>query len=223
MGSLPLGKTTSTFDHKSLQICLVSEISVIKNDEKKTKSSISSLNIHQIERIPKIDQNLFINFLCSKFDSLKELNLDDELDDGNPIEIRKIDIDKRVFPKKRNHAKFSKIKNSNKNLNIEKNQTTIHQISIQISYKNIIKNKFYNTNDLKEKSNSDRTNIFTWNEQNFKNPKKSKFYRHKKHAKSTKNKDYKTNLSLSIKKPKKFDGIKGLNNNNENERTNTKN
>ena len=105
MGSQPLRKA-SIFDPKLLQINLTSEISVIKVDER-NKKCFTQLNIHQPIYSPKSDTKNFINFLYSKFDSLKELSLNDELGDGNLIEIRKIDIDKKVFPKKNKLVKFS--------------------------------------------------------------------------------------------------------------------
>lgn len=89
--------------------------------------------------------------------------------DGNPLEVRKIDKDKNVFPKKNNNFNFAKIKNSNRNLIINKIHKSAYRISIYLSYKNVIKRKFYKINDLKEKSNSDRINTFISNEGNFKN------------------------------------------------------
>ena len=222
MGSFPLGKTTSNFDPKLLQIGFASEISVTKRNESNKKSSKSVLNTHQIEHMPKNDPNLFINFLCSKFDALQELSLDDELDDGKPIEIRKIDIDKNVFPKKRSHVKFSKIKGSNKYLNVEKNKKPINRMSVQFSCKNEIKGKFYNLDDLKKNSYSDKNNNFILNEGEFKSPKKLKYHRQKKHAKSTKHKDYKNDLTLSTIKSKKSISDKELNNNKEKEQKNGK-
>ena len=222
MGSFPLGKTTSNFDPKLLQIGLVSEISVTKRNESNKKSSISILNTHQIEHIPKNGPNLFINFLCSKFDALQELSLDDELDDGKPIEIRKINIDKKVFPKKRKHVKFSKIKDSNKHLNIEKIKKSVNQINVQSSCKNVIKRKFYNLNNLKKNSNSDKNNSFILHEGSFKSLKKTKLNHHKKNAKSTKTKDYKNSLSLSTIKSKISNCDKDLNSNKLDEQTNVK-
>ena len=205
MGSLPFGKTESIFDPKLLQIRLTSEISIIKSDIKKNQPFNTALYTSKLEYLQKNDQDHFINFLYSKFDSLKELSFDDELVDANPLKIRKIDINKKIFPKKNKHAtEFPKNKNLNKNLNIEKKHKYKNKINMQFRDKNIIKSEFYKENDLKEKSNSDRVNSFISHEGNFKNTKKSKFYPHKKHAKSTKNKDYKNNSFLSTIKSKKY-------------------
>ena len=200
MGSLPLKKPTSTFDPKLLQVKLASEISVIKSDDKKRKASISTLQINQIENIPKNDPKHFIYFLCSKFDALEELSLDDELDDGNPVEIKKIDINKKIFPKKSNHVKFSKIKN--KESKIEKNKKTIHRTSIQFSSENFIKDNLYKIDDLKDKYSSGKIGEFDIHERNFKSPKALKFRHQHKHSKINKNKNKKLNPSLSTIKSK---------------------
>ena len=204
MGSHPLGRTISTFDPNLLQVNLASEITVIKSDERKRQSSTSTLNIHQIENTSKYDTNNFICFLCSKFYALKELSLDDELDDGNPVEIKKIDINKKVFPKKSKHTKFSKIIYINRQSNNDKIKKSIHRTSIQFSCENFLKGKFYKIDNLKEKSSSGKITEIISHERNFKSPKNLKFrHRHKKDAKSNKNKDYKENTSLSTIKSKK--------------------
>ena len=211
MGSQPYRKTKTTFDHKLLQKDLASEISVIKSDERKKKSSVKTLDIHQIEHLPKNDPEHFIYFLCSKFDALKELSLDDELDDGNQIQIRKIDINKKVFPRKSNHVKFSQT--SNKKLNDAKINKTMHQTTIQFSCKNDIKEKFNNIDNLETKSKSNKVITFILNEGDFKGQKKSKFCHQKNRAKSTKNKDYIKNTTLSTIKSKKSEWSKEINNN----------
>ena len=218
MGSLPSRKTTSVFDPKLLQVDLVSEITVVKSDERKKKYSNSSLktNNNQIEHIPKNDPKHFIYFLCEKFDALKELSLDDDLDDGNPIEIRKIDINKNMFPKKSKYAKFTKIKNINEQSNVEKEKKSIHQTSIQFSCEKFINGNFYKIDDLKEKLSYGKNNEFNLNRGRYKSPKNLKIrHHHKKHTKSNKNKDYKNNPSLSTIKEKKTDCIEELNNNEE--------
>ena len=218
MGSIPLGKKTSTFDPKLLQIDLTSEISVIKIDERKKQSSQSNLNIHQIEDIPKNDPKLFIYFLCTKFDALKELSLDDELDDGKPIEIRKIDIDKKVFPKKNKRVNFSN--NKNQNLNSEKITEFIPPKRKQFSCGNVVKSKFYKINDLKEKRNSDKISEFIFHGKNFKSPKKLKFHHHhKKHNKYNKDKEYKIIPSLSTIKSKNTNCNIELDNNEDEQKT----
>ena len=214
MGSQPLRKA-SIFDPKLLQINLTSEITVIKVDER-NKKCFTQLNIHQPIYSPKSDTKNLINFLYSKFDSLKELSLnDDELDDGNPIEIRKIEIDKKVFPKKNRLVKFSQVKKMNKGLNVDKK--TIHRISEPLSCKND-----YNIDDLIKKSKSDKNNNFFLHEENFKNPKKSKFYRYINHTKSFKIKDFKKNITLSTIKSKKSECDKELKYDNNDEKTNDK-
>ena len=200
MGCFPLRQTTSTFNPKSLQVDLVSEITFIKCDECVKKSSISTLNIPHIEHLPKNDPKHFIYFLCSKFSSLRELSLDDELDDGNPVEIKKIDINKKIFPKKSNHVKFSKIKN--KESKIEKNKKTIHRTSIQFSSENFIKDNLYKIDDLKDKYSSGKIGEFDIHERNFKSPKALKFRHQHKHSKINKNKNKKLNPSLSTIKSK---------------------
>ena len=202
MGSFPSRKTSSAFDPKSLKITLATEISVII-DEKMQKKSISNLKIHdeQIDHMSKNDPKLFTYFLCSKFDALKELNLDDNLDDGNPIEIRKIDINKKLFPKKNSNIKLSKFNNSNKNLSKGKIQKPIHPKRKQFSCVNVKKGEFYKVDDLKEKSNFVKNNEFILHEGNCKSPQNLKIRRHRKHNKSKKNKDYKKSPSISIIKP----------------------
>ena len=214
MGCFPLRQTTSTFNPKSLQVDLVSEITFIKCDECVKKSSISTLNIPHIEHLPKNDPKHFIYFLCSKFSSLRELSLDDELDDGNPVEIKKIDINKRAFPKKNKRVKFAKVSNSSKELSYEKFKK-IQPRRKQSSCENVVaKGKLYNINDLKEKSNTERINTFIFQKGSFQNFKISKFRNRKKHAKSTKFKDFNSNNpTLSTIKSKKSE----LNNNNEDE------
>ena len=216
MGSSPSPKQTSTFDYKKLQINLASEISVVKNDERRKKFSVPTLNIHQIEHIPQTDQEQFFNFLCSKFDALKELSLDDNLNDGKQIEIRKIDVNKKVFHKKGKHGRHSKVRNSSKHLNLEKIKKHIQPERKQSSCENIIKAKIHSIDDLKEKSSYDKINAFVLQEENLKNPKKSKFYHHKKNAKSTKNKNFIKDPSLSTIKSKKSNYDKELNNDNVN-------
>ena len=213
MGSIPSKKTIPTFDPKTLQIDLVTEISVLKDDEKKKKSS-STLNIHneQIDHIPKNDPKLFAYFLCSKFDALKELNLDDDLDDGNPIEIKKIDINKKIFPKKNNHSKIFKVNNSNKNLSHEKIQKPVHPKRKQFSCVNVTnKGEFYKIDDFNEKSNSGKNKEFILNEGNCKSP-QTKLRRHKKNGKNKKNKDYKKDPSISMIKPNNYDNDNKLEN-----------
>ena len=205
MGNHPLGKTISTFDPKLLQIDSTSEISVFKNDERRKKLSAPTINIHQIEHIPRNDPKLFINFICSKFDTLKELSLDDELNDGNPIEIKKIDINKKVFPKKSNHIKFSKNKNSDKYLSVEKIKKTIHKISEHYTCQNVLKGNFDKIDDLKEKPTSGKNITSFLHRRSLKSPKKAKFHHHKKHYKFKKNKEYKNNPSLSTIKSVKSD------------------
>ena len=204
MGSFPFGKTIPTFDPKSLQIDSTSEISVVKRDARTKKSSKSDLITNSIEHIQKDDPNHFIFFLSSKFDALKELSLNDELDDGNPIEIRKVDIDKKIFPKKHKHVKFSNIKNSKERLNVEKTRK-------KFSCENVIERKFCKIDNLKEKSNFDHKSDFNLHEDNSKSPKKSKFHHHKKYCKSVKNKNLKKNLSLSTIKSIKSDHGDDLN------------
>ena len=213
MGSFPSRKTSSAFDPKSLKIALTTKISVI-NDDLKKKQSCSTLNIPDDQSIKmlKNDPNLFTYFLCTKFDALKELNLDDDLNDGNPIEIRKVDIDKKIFPKKNNHSKLSKFNNSNKNLSTEKNNKPIHPKKKHFSCVNIInKGNLYKTDDLKEKQNLDKNNEFILNEGNCKSP-QTKLRRHKKNGKNKKNKDYKKDPSISMIKPNNYDNDNKLEN-----------
>ena len=212
MGSIPPKKTITTFDPKSLQIDLVTEISVLKDDEKKKKSS-STLNIHdkQTDHIPQNDPKLFAYFLCSKFDALKELNLNDDLEDGNPIEIKKVNINKKVFPKKSSHFKLTKINNSNKNLNPQKIQKPINPKRKQFSCVNVInKDEFYKIGDLNGKSNSGKNKEFILHEGNCKSP-QTKLRRRKKQVKSKKNKNYKKTPSMSTIKSKKSDYENNLN------------
>ena len=214
MGCLPLRKPTSTFDPKSLQIDLASEISVIKSDERFKKSSKSNLIIHQFEQIPKDDPNCFIYFLISKFEALDELNLDDELDDGNTIETRKIDIDKKIFPQKHRHVKFSKNDSPSKHLSADKIKKYKHESCIEFSHENTVNRNVCKIDNIKEKSNFDIITDFTLHEGNFKSPRKSKFHHHhKKHFKSQKNKNYKRNASLSTIKSVMSDYDNELNNN----------
>ena len=214
MGSLPFGKTKQSFDPKSLQIDVASEISVIRRNERTKKSSKSDLISHSIEHIQKDDPMHFICFLSSKFDALKELSLNDELDDGNPIEIRKVDIDKKIFPKKHKHVKFSSIKISKENLNVEKTTK-------KFSCEDVVERKLCKIEDLKEKSNFDHNSDFILHENNFKSPKKSKFHHHKKYYKSIKNKKLKKNISLSTIKSIKSDHGDDLNDD-KNEQKNVK-
>ena len=197
-----LKKTKSTFDPKLLQIDSVTEISLINDDEKKKKSSNSTLNItnEQCEQMEKNDPRLFTYFLCSKFCALEELNLNDELDDGNPIEIKKVEINKKTLSKKNNHVKFSKSKNSNENLNEVKIHK--HPKRKQFSCVNVKKRELYKIDDLKIKSKSDKNNEFILHEGNCKSP-NLKLRRHKK--KSKKNKDIRKSLSISIIKSNNFD------------------
>ena len=213
MGSFPSQKVSSTFDPKLLQVDLVSEISVIKNDGRKKKYSNSSLNTNnnqnnKNEYIPKNDPKCMMCFLYEKFDALKELSLDDDLDDGNPIEIKKIDINKNVFPKKSNHVKFPKNKNSNSNKHLiaEKIRKPINPKRKEFSCGNVVKRKFCQIDDLKEKSNLDKNTEFTFHEGNYGNKNNlHSHHHHKKHAKSKKNKDHLLNPSLSTIKSKKSD------------------
>ena len=202
MGSTPPLKRTSIFDPKSLQIDLASEISVIKSDERKKKSSRFNFNINRIEQIPKDDSRHFFYFISSKFNALKDVSLNDELNDGNPIETRKIDINKKKYPKKNKHDKFSKTKISNNYLNIGKMKKHNHHTRIRFSCKGVIKRKFYLIDD--EKSDFDKTIGFILHEENFKNKQNLKgHHRHKKQAKSNINKNYKINPYLSPIKSKK--------------------
>ena len=202
MGSSPFTKRTSIFDPKSLQIDLASEISVIKSDERKIKSCKLNFNTNRIEQIPKDDPRHFFYFISSKFNALKEVNLDDELDDGNPIETRKVEINKKILPKKNKQDKFPKIKNSNKRLSIEKAKKSKRHSKIRFSCKAVIKRNFYLINE--EKSDFDKISGFILHEENFKNTQKIKrHHRHKKHAKSNINKNNKINHYLSPIKSKK--------------------
>ena len=56
-------------------------------------------------KIKSFSENQIFDFLSSKFKAMEKMNLDDECFEGE-IEIRKINIDKKVFPK----LKHSKIK-----------------------------------------------------------------------------------------------------------------
>ena len=211
MGCILSTKTISTFNPKLLAVDLGSEVSIIKTDERK-KSSIQTLSIHQIEHISKNDHKIFINFLFSKFGALKELSLDDELDDGNPVQIRKIDLNKKSFSKKSNHVNCSQIKNSNKYLNFEKIKKPIRPKRKHSFCENVIKRNLYKINDLKEKCNSDRISTVVLHNGSCKNSKKSKFcHSHEKHDKSSINKDYINNNTLSSIKSKNSDCDKKLN------------
>ena len=207
MGSLPSKKKSSVFDPKSLHIDLVTKISVI-NDGKKHKESSSTLNTNseKNEYISKNDPKLFIYFLCTKFNALKEVNLNDDLNDGNPVEIRKVNIDKKIFPKKTNHFKPQKISNSNKNLKTEKIKMPIHPKRKVFSCVNVTKkSELHEKDDIKEKSEINKNNEFILNERTCKSPQNLKIRRHKKQGRSKKNKNYKKTPSLSTIKSKKID------------------
>ena len=210
MGSLPLEKAASSFDPKLLQVNLVSEISVFKREERPKKSN---LKVHRVENIIKNNSENFVYFLFSKFDALKELSFDDELDDGNPIEIRKIDINKNVFPKRKNHVKFSKIKNSNKHSKFEKIKNSVNKQKERFSCQNFAKRKFYIIDDLKEKVNFGKIEENNIAKRSIKSQNNLNIYHNKKYSKTNKNKDYIKNLTLSTIKSKKSDCDTELNKN----------
>ena len=134
--------------------------------------------------------------------------------------IKRIDINKKLFHKNSNHIKFTKNKNSDKYLSIEKIKKTIHQISKQCFCQNVLKGNFYKIDDLKEKYTSDKNITSFLYRRSLKSPKKTKFHHHKKNYKFNKNKDYKNNPSLSTIKSLKSVCEKVLNN--KDEQINTK-
>ena len=76
-------------------------------DEQKIIDFISDKNKFKIK--PYYNQLEVVDFLSSKLKAMEKMNLDDECSEGK-VEIRKIDIDKNVFPKSK-HSKDKKSSN----------------------------------------------------------------------------------------------------------------
>ena len=89
-------------------------------NEKKLLDFISDNNKFEIK--PYYTRKETIDFLSSKLEAMKKMNLDDECCVEGKIETRKIDIDKKVFPKK----KYSKNKRGSLN---PKNKIDISNLS----------------------------------------------------------------------------------------------
>ena len=221
MGNSPV-KTTPIFDPKSLHVDLATEISVIKNNDRQKKFSSSTLNTcHQeIEYMPKDDQNHFVSFLNSKIDALKELNLDDGLNNISPKDKQKTDKIEKISPKKINHVDQEKNKHSKKHPKIFKNEKPIHTKRKQFSCKNVIKRKFGHINDFEEKPNNHKISDPISSKEDFHSHHNLNFHHHKKHDKNNKNHHYKKVCSLSTIKSKVSNYDQELINNNESKQKN---
>ena len=112
-------------------------------DEQKIIDFISDKNKFKIK--PYYNQLEVVDFLSSKLKAMEKMNLDDECSEGK-VEIRKIDIDKNVFPKSKhskdkkssnfpektkNHKKNSRRKSKNKKF--DKESDSLEDINLTIN------------------------------------------------------------------------------------------
>ena len=109
---------------------------------------------------PYFNQKEFVDFLSSKFKAMEKMNLDDECHFGK-IEIKKINIDKNIFPK------LKQSKNKNKNFSPQKKRTNKNFSKEKPKNKSNNKNITINENGKIEKSSMksidliDEVNFYT--------------------------------------------------------------
>lgn len=133
---------------------------IIKDDsEQKLIEFISDTKKFNLNS--KFDHKGMMKFLFSKFEAMKKLELNDEIiedTNGNDkIEIRKIDIDKKLFPKSQEKNLYKEHK-SNKTIQIKKIEKCDHEKLIEKfiekeskkSLKNFISKNFHHHHEKRD-------------------------------------------------------------------------